>query len=85
MPENNSPSSDPGPTPPIPEKARPFLGWIAWFIALAGPTAGVLIPVLTDGKVATVLTGVLGFMVLAAISIKGGLAIPWARTTEPKP
>ena len=83
MTENNQNSSDPGPTPPIPKKARPYLAWIAWFIALAGPTAGVLIPILTDGKVATVLTGVLGFMVLAAASIKGGLSIPWKAPANP--
>lgn len=88
MPDPSKPSSDLAPDtmpPPIPPRARPVLGWIAWGIAIAGPTAGLLIPQLTEGKIATVCTGVLGFLVLAAAGIKGGLAIPWKAPAKPDP
>jgi len=67
------------PPPPIPPKARPALAWISWALLLSGPTAGLLIPMLTKGTTQTVLTAILGLLVAAAAAIKGGLAVPWKK------
>jgi hypothetical protein len=79
MPENNNPSSSPAPNPPppIPEKARPFLAWLSWFLLLIGPTAGLMIPRLTTGILMEVLTAILGLLVAAAVAIRTGLVNPF--------
>lgn len=81
MPENNNLSSSPVPNPPpIPEKARPFLAWVSWFLLLIGPTAGLMIPRLTSGILMEVLVAVLGLLVSAAVAIRTGLINPFKTT-----
>jgi hypothetical protein len=46
---------------------------------LIGPTAGLLIPVLTTGTTNKVLTAVLGLLVGAAAALKSGLTVPWKK------
>lgn len=77
---DNKPSSDATeliPPPPIPEKAKPWIAWVTWVVVISGPTAGLLIPILTTGKVMQVLVGVLGLMVSAAGALRGGLINPF--------
>ncbi len=64
------------PPPPIPEAARPWVAWLSWILLLVGPTAGLLIPMLTAGTTMKVLTAVLGLLVSAAAALKGGLGNP---------
>ncbi|MCP4573308.1 MAG: hypothetical protein GY838_13215 [bacterium] len=86
MPDENNTPTVPGGTagpnieaPPIPPRVRPTLRWLVWAVAIISPTAGIFIPILTQGSptVNQVLTGILGMLGLAGASIKGGLSLPW--------